>query len=193
MPLSRILNSLIVPLILFACGFWLIYNDDVLPLIVVPILVYLPFAAAFIILLITYQFNLFRLFTLTCLMAAWYFLTDFQSADSQLLSNDLQQWLIWLLPVLLVILSWLPERGILTIFGVLSWIVLGAIIGASYYWSQSEHYAWIINSEVKLTQNSAIFVLAILATTVLHQAYKIWRGETVLDGILLFILLAIGW
>lgn len=193
MPLSRIFYSLLIPLIIFSAGLWLIYNDDILPEIVIPILVYLPFASALILLLISYQFNLFRLFTLPCMMILWYYLTDFQPIDSQILTTNQQDWLIWLIPIVLMLLSWLPERGIFTLYGLLGWLSLGGLIWVSYFALGSDLYRQLITDNLPWNGGSALFIVTIIALSCVHQLIRIWHKDRVLDGVLLFIMLIIGW
>ena len=193
MTISRILYSLLIPLILFSSGLWLIYNHDILPEIVIPILVYLPFASAIVLLLIAYQFNLYRLFTLTCLMASWYLLTDFNAPDSQYLFVVQQQLMLWLIPVIIIGLSWLPERGIITVFGILGWLVIAAVITGAYYLSQTSFYEQLLSMQWQWYQPVSTFIFGILLLTGIHQLFKLWRRDAVIDGVILIIIVAIGW
>ncbi len=193
MPLSRILYSLLVPLIIFIAGLWLVYHDDILPQIMIPILVYLPFVSAIILLLISYQFNLFRLFTLTCIMAIWYYLTDFQAPDSQILTEQLHTWLMWQLPLLLISLSWLPERGIFTLYGALSWIILSAVATCGFLILDMEIYGQLMTVGSDLTGDRSLLIIVFLSITILHQLLRVWRKDSVLDGVILIIILTISW
>ncbi len=193
MTISRILHSLLIPLIILSCGLWLIYHDDILPEILVPILVYLPFASAIVIVLIAYQFNLYRLFTLACLMASWYFLTDFQSIDTAILTPNQQQLLIWLLPIGLIGLGWLPERGIRTLYGIIGWLVIAVVVAAAVYVSQTEFYKTILQSGFQWYKPVSWLILAILVVASVHQIVKIWRRDSVIDGVMLITIIAISW
>ena len=193
MTISRILYSLLIPIILFSCGLWLIYNHDFLPEIVVPILVYLPFAIAVVVLLIAYQFNLFRLFTLTCIMAAWYLLTDFQAPDSQYLSPTQQQIMLWLIPLIIAGLGWLPERGIISLFGIIGWLVIGLVVTGAFYFAQTELYTTIMQTQWTWYKSVSLLIFSILIFTSAHQVFKLWRRDAVIDGVMLIIIVAIGW
>ena len=193
MPLSRVFYSLLIPLIIFSAGLWLIYSDDILPEIVIPILVYLPFVSAVILLLISHQFNLFRLFTLSCLMILWYFLTDFQDTDSQILSNAQQSWLFWLLPLTLILLSWLPERGIFTLYGLMGWLLLGGLVFATYFALDTALYRQVLSANMPINGGKAWLTVIVIGLSCAHQIVRLWLRDSVLDGVLLFIIICLGW
>ena len=193
MTISRVLYSLLIPIILFVSGLWLIYHHHILPEIVIPILVYLPFVCALILSIVAYQFNLFRLFTLTCLLASWYFLSDFNAPDSQYLSIAQQQLMLWLIPLIIIVLSWLPERGIITLFATLGWLSIIAVTSGAFYLTQTTLYEPLLQTQWLWNKPISPFIFAVLLLASLNQLFRLWRSDAVIDGVMLIIIVAIGW
>ena len=191
MLLSRTINSLLVPLIIFISGLWLIYHDEIIPGIVKPLLVYLPLVASIVILLVSYHFYLFRLFTLSVLFSLWYLLVQFQLGPEILQESIISTWLGWLVPLLAIIISWLPERGILTAPGLVSWLVLGGVIIGSYLLLDMASYHDLANQNITISKAMPLVIMISLSIAMIHQLAKTWLQGNVLDGVIFFIVITL--
>jgi diguanylate cyclase (GGDEF)-like protein len=172
---------------------WLMFEPSLIPDILIPIMVYLPLALAAVVLLISYQFNLFRLFSLSVVFSLWFLLTYFQGASGSFQTPTYALWFSWLLPIIIVALSWAPERGILTIYGMGTWVLLAGVVILSHYVIDTSQYAQVIDARLNLGPSVPLMPLGILIGAMVQQLFRLLRYDNVLDGVLLSILVVIGW
>jgi len=191
MPITRIINTLLIPLILFSSIFWVIYHPGLVPVMLHPILPYVPYATLAILLALAFQFNLFRLFTLSLILGCLYGLAHVYSIKVTAVGPGL--WLSWSLPLLFMIVSWLPERGIFTAYG-MGFIVLAvAFLALTNQLHELDYMATLVTYKVAAANNIPYITLASFTLAILHQGFRIWLYDNVLDGVLLFVLLTLLW
>lgn len=188
----RLLNSLFIPLVIFACGLFIIYQPGAIPRIILPILDYLPYVLSGIMIILGMQFNLFRLIAFSLLFSALYAINQGLFVEQQIYTiNGLG--MAWGLPVLLSVITWLPERGLLSRHSALNWLVIVGLIVILTFSHQTASLESLLSLRISVFIDLPGVILVIFALAIAHQIFRLWRYDSVLDGVLLFILIALLW
>ncbi len=197
MIFHRIIYPLIVPILLLSLALWLRESITLLSVTYLRLLEYLPYALLAINGFLCIQFNQLRglLIALTTIVA--YLVIQL------LLQNPLQEpatliiffQLSLLLPFLLILISWLPERGIFSIYGLLFFITISVpvIIVVFLYFNPHLITAGLRYFPIRAWSFSVLSPMAVIIYCVLfiHQLIRLWFYQQPYDGAVSIIVLSL--
>jgi diguanylate cyclase (GGDEF)-like protein len=121
MVTSRLVLPLVIPLLIMSAAIWLRSYISLLPQTYIPLISYLPFAFLIATFILSLQFNQLRCLLLAIVLAFGYLIIQLFLQDSLEQASALHSYFLLstILPFLIILISWFPERGVLTSFGLL--------------------------------------------------------------------------
>lgn len=199
MLLNRLVYPLVIPVVILVALLYVHANIQLLPEDYLPLLNYAPYVLGIVALILSVQFNQMRFMIITLLLG-YSFLMNMNGLQSPLSAPSVSllfTQVTLITPILLALVVWYPERGVINAQSV-TFIVLsaGVIAGLQYVFGMlttqealSDYISPSVQSfSVLSTTGLGLFILAIA-----HQVYRYWDSQFAIDGALLIILIALAY
>ncbi len=197
MVMSKLVTPLVIPFLILFIGIWLRINISLLPAPYLALLSYLPYVLLAIAVVLCLQFNQLRSLLIALITSLAYLIIQMYLQNS--LEEKSTLIIFFLLscfvPLLFILISWLPERGVLTIYGLLFLCLLGLPIALAVYLSlhptlleYSLNYFLIRNWTFSILPPLGI---SIYVVAIFHQLLRLWRYQQPFDAAVTAILIAL--
>lgn len=180
MVTTRLALPLIIPLLIMSTAIWLRSYISLLPQTYIPLISYLPYVFLIATSILSLQFNQLRSLLLTTALAFGYLIIQLFLQDSleQTSALNIYFLLSTVLPFLIILISWFPERGILTSFGLLflSICSLAVMIMVYLYFNPSFFENALTYFNIRGWSFSVLSPLGILiySLAIIHQLIRLW-------------------
>jgi len=197
MLLSRLVTPLIIPIMILLVAIWLREKLFLLPETYLPLVHYLPYVLLVVTGFLCVQFNQLRSMLIAVVLSIGYLVIQLYLQNSLENSSSLSAFflLTTLLPFLLILTSWLPERGVLTVNGLLFLLVvsLPVIFGVYLYLNPALLEIALGYFSVRGWQFSVLPPVAILVylLSLVHQLARLWIYQQPFDAAVSAVLLAL--
>jgi len=197
MIFHRILYPLIVPILLLLLALWLRDSITLLSPTYLILLSYLPYVLLVITGFLCIQFNQLRSLLIAVIASVSYlviqlFLQD-PLDDNKTLIIFFQ--LSLLLPILLVMISWLPERGIFSIYALLFFLIISVPVLCAIYLYFNPHFLNVALGYFPVRDWSfsvlSPFAFIIYCLLFIHQLIRLWLYQQPFDGAVSIIILSL--
>ncbi|MCP4272852.1 MAG: GGDEF domain-containing protein [Gammaproteobacteria bacterium] len=197
MIFHRIIYPLIVPILLLSLALWLRESITLLSATNLRLLEYFPYALLAINGFLCIQFNQLRGLLIAVTAAVAYLVIQI------LLQDPLQEpatliiffQLSLLLPFLLILISWLPERGVFSIYGLLFFITISVpvIIAVFLYFNPHLIDVSLRYFPIRAWSFSVLSPMAVIIYCFLfiHQLIRLWFYQQPYDGAVSIIVLSL--
>ena len=195
--LTRLAWPLTAPLLVLLGAVWLTNNIVIVPTDYLSLLALAPYGLLLAIVFLCYQFNQLRCVLVALLLAGAYALVqsvlqqpllDYASVSSFVLVSAL-------LPVLLMLTSWLPERGFGGSYSLLYAVLLSLPMAAALYLQSRPELLgpWLAYTPIRGWAHSILppLLIAIYGVALLHQLIRLWTLQQPLDAALSGVILAL--
>jgi len=180
MVISRLAIPVVLPLLIMLAAIWLRSYISLLPQTYLPLISYLPYAFLIASLILSLQFNQLRSLLLAVALAFSYLIIQLFLQDSleQISALNVYFLVSTALPFLIISISWFPERGIFTSYGLLflsiSSLLVITIIFLYYNPSFFENaLPYFIVRDWSFSILSPLGVV-IYSAAVIHQLIRLW-------------------
>jgi diguanylate cyclase (GGDEF)-like protein len=180
MVTSRLALPLIIPLLIMSSALWLRSYISLLPQTYIPLISYFPFVLLIATSILSLQFNQLRSLLLAATLAFGYLIIQLFLQDSleQTSALNIYFLLSTVLPLLIILISWFPERGILTSFGLLflSICCLAFLATIFLYFNPSLFEGALTYFIIRDWSFSVLSPLGILiySLAIIHQLIRLW-------------------
>ncbi|PCJ49739.1 MAG: GGDEF domain-containing protein [Gammaproteobacteria bacterium] len=194
---TRLVYPLIVPLMIISVAIWLREYLSLLPDSYLVLLSYLPYALLIATGILSLQFNQLRGLLIAITLALSFLIIQL------LLQNSLEEapaltsyfLLSLLLPFMLMMISWFPERGILTSYGLLFLVVtsLPVFVAIYLYFNPNliiSPLSFFIIREWSFSVLSP-FAILIYLVAIVHQLMRLWILQQPFDAAISVVLVAL--
>ncbi len=197
MIFHRIIYPLIVPILLLSLALWLRESITLLSVTNLRLLEYFPYALLAINGFLCIQFNQLRGLLIAIIATAAYLIIQL------LLQDPLQEpttliiffQLSLLLPFLLIFISWLPERGVFSIYGLLFFFTISVpvIIAIFLYFNPHLIDIGLRYFPIRAWSFSVLSPMAFIIYCILfiHQLIRLWFYQQPYDGAVSIIILSL--
>ena len=197
MLFSRLLSPLIIPLVIVFSALWLRATIAQLPETYLLLIGYLPHVLLVVSGFLCLQFNQLRslLITITlsisCLIIQLYLQNSLQENTTLIVFILLTT----MLPVLLLLISWFPERGVLSVYGLLYFAIICLPLALAIYLYQNPSLLTtaVLYFPIREWEFSVLSPLAVIIFlfSMIHQLGRLWLYQQPIDAALSVILLSL--
>ncbi|RLA01419.1 MAG: GGDEF domain-containing protein [Gammaproteobacteria bacterium] len=197
MVLTRLVYPLIIPALILSLALWIRPELYQIQETYLPLLAYLPFALLIASLILCFQFNQLRSLLIALVLAVTYLIIRLYLQLSLEDNSALNIFFLVsvLLPFLIIAISWIPERGIVTFFGGLFLFLISLpILAAIFLFQQPELLSSIVLYFPIRSWSFAILsplAIAIYLLALGHQLVRLWLYEQPFDAASTILLLTL--
>ena len=197
MVISRLIAPLMIPFLILFLAVWLRADISLLPETYLPLLSYLPYVILAITAVLCLQFNQLRSLLIAFVASVGYLVIQLYLQNSLDETRTLNIFFLLssLLPLLLILISWLPERGVLSIYGVLFLLLLALPIALAVYFHL---HPSLLTSTVShfVIKDWAFSILPplgiiIYLVAIIHQLIRLWLYQQPFDAAISTVLIAL--
>jgi len=197
MIFSRIIYPLIIPALILSLAIWLRSTVTLLPETYLTLLNYLPYALLVVTTFLCLQFNQLRSLLIAMMLSISYLVIQLYLQDSLQESSPLIVFFLLstILPLILAAISWLPERGVVSIFSLIFLVLISLpIILAIYLFLNPQLLSPVLGHfPIREWGFSVLSPLAIMLYLLLfiQQLLRLWLYQQPFDGAVSVVLIAL--
>jgi len=197
MVYTRLAIPIIIPVIILAIAVGLRTKVSLLPENYLPLLGYAPYVLLIVSGFLCFQFNQFRSLLIAIILSVCYFIIQFYLQESlqEIAASNIYFLLSGFLPLMFILISWIPERGIITTFGILFLTIssLPVMLAIYLYLNPTLLVSILEYFPIREWTFSVLSPLAIIIylLTLTHQIVRLWKYQQPFDAVVSILILSL--